>query len=394
MTHLAPEAGGPSSPPTGARTGGRTGGRAAKRVVELAAASLPWAIRDRYREEWLHDLEHAGEAGVRPAGVAWGAVRTANTADRMQAPSLTHAILQARLRIDAAGVHASIAIMLAAFAFHGIPSPIVVVSASLLAGALLHSLALAVRLQLAAATLGGRLRFAGPVWLLGVVLGGVTVLTGATELETAWWSWMLPVGCCLASLLLSESRKPPKPDVRESLAPVARHRMLLVGSTIGGLTVALALLDALVIVPLLGGTTAPVGAVGILAGVMLLIIVASVLGAARWGRSSRAILAWSAAGSFVAAVAAYTSATAVAFDLPAASTPAAPLTVLLPLVGGALVHCTTATYRDLAPLPPASVPIPPGPWHVSSHDPAQKYLPGQAKGPGVEPGADRARGGT
>jgi hypothetical protein len=49
----------------------------ARRIVEVAARSLPASARDRYREQWLADLQDAAEVGVRPGQIARGAVAVA-----------------------------------------------------------------------------------------------------------------------------------------------------------------------------------------------------------------------------------------------------------------------------------------------------------------------------
>jgi hypothetical protein len=54
----------------------------ARFLVVLAARILPRRARARYREEWLGDLDAATGAGVRPMGVALGALVTSVSADR------------------------------------------------------------------------------------------------------------------------------------------------------------------------------------------------------------------------------------------------------------------------------------------------------------------------
>ena len=43
-------------------------------LIRLAARTLPAAIRDRYREQWLADARDAAEAGLRPASITLAAV--------------------------------------------------------------------------------------------------------------------------------------------------------------------------------------------------------------------------------------------------------------------------------------------------------------------------------
>jgi hypothetical protein len=66
-------------------------GRAA---VRLAARTLPAGIRERYREEWLGDLEAAPAEGVNPAGIAVGALLFSATLNR-DAPQLVGVALTA-----------------------------------------------------------------------------------------------------------------------------------------------------------------------------------------------------------------------------------------------------------------------------------------------------------
>lgn len=56
--------------------------RAAVHAVRFAARTLPIGIRERYREEWLADLEGAAEAGVRASGVVVGALMFSATVHR------------------------------------------------------------------------------------------------------------------------------------------------------------------------------------------------------------------------------------------------------------------------------------------------------------------------
>jgi hypothetical protein len=51
-------------------------------LIRLASVLLPRATRDRYREQWLADLRDAEEVGLRPSGIAWGALAFALTASR------------------------------------------------------------------------------------------------------------------------------------------------------------------------------------------------------------------------------------------------------------------------------------------------------------------------
>lgn len=54
-----------------------------RRLVLLASALLPRAMRERYREQWLADLRDAPEAGVTRGEIAWGALAFAVAAPRL-----------------------------------------------------------------------------------------------------------------------------------------------------------------------------------------------------------------------------------------------------------------------------------------------------------------------
>ncbi len=51
-------------------------------VIRAAARTVPVAIRDRYREQWLADSRDAAEAGLRPASIALAALAFAVTVGR------------------------------------------------------------------------------------------------------------------------------------------------------------------------------------------------------------------------------------------------------------------------------------------------------------------------
>lgn len=351
-----------------------------RRIVELAAASLPWAVRDRYREEWLHDLEHADEVGASASDVAWGAVRTAITADRMQAPSPAHALLQARLRVDAAGVHGSVSLMLVIFAFSFGPAAVDVVPVLLGSAALANSAIVIVRLHLAARTIGGAARLAAPLWILGLLLvavAGARALVG----DDGWFgAAMAGAACAAASALTIGAVRPPKPFVVERVRPAVRRRLLIVGAGLGAVTTALSMLDALVLLPLrltpgatlddawrslvaAGGPASPLITAAVVVGIMIGPLTLGALGATRWARTERGILSWAAGGAFVAVM--LTPAYAVALASTAELTAPAPVIGSIPpLLAGLLLHFSYRGGPDLAPLPPASVPLPPGPWHV------------------------------
>lgn len=351
-----------------------------RRLVELAAATLPWAIRDRYREEWLHDLEHAAEAGVRRGDIAWGAVRTAITVDRLQAPSTAHAILQARLRIDSAGMHASIAALQLFVVFTTWPQTGPVIGLLIVLPVLAHSAVLVMQLHLAWSIVGGRTRWAAALWLAGLAFAAVAAAWALTDDER--WTWVaIPAGLCIGlSSSFAQSSKPPKPELEERVRPRARRRLLLLASAIGGATVVVAAIDALVLLPLrwteagsltdawhaIDRSTAltPLAASASLILSMAVPIAVGLLGASRWARSERGILGWAAAGSLLGVVVALINTTAAAANLPALAGHAAPMATLLPLLAAVLFECWGRANGDAAPLPPASMPIPEGPWHL------------------------------
>ncbi|MBD7956116.1 hypothetical protein H9651_00490 [Microbacterium sp. Sa4CUA7] len=53
-----------------------------RQLVTLIVATLPWGVRERYREEWLADLDGAAELGIPTGAVVRGAAVTALTLDR------------------------------------------------------------------------------------------------------------------------------------------------------------------------------------------------------------------------------------------------------------------------------------------------------------------------
>lgn len=55
-------------------------------LVRVAARSLPAAVRERYREQWLADVRDASEAGMRPSQIGFAALAFALTYDRSLPP--------------------------------------------------------------------------------------------------------------------------------------------------------------------------------------------------------------------------------------------------------------------------------------------------------------------
>jgi len=103
-------------------------------VVRLAARSLPALARARYREEWLADLAGADEAGVARSSIAFGALSTAVTIDRLHPAVLGMTLSRAfSLRLRAAAGFGLAAALLAigsnAYAgFPGLPALAAVVA--------------------------------------------------------------------------------------------------------------------------------------------------------------------------------------------------------------------------------------------------------------------------
>lgn len=71
-----------------------------ERSVRLAARLLPAHVRDRYREEWLADLEGARELGIPTSSIAVGALLFSATIDR-SAPEISGVPLSVAARIHA-----------------------------------------------------------------------------------------------------------------------------------------------------------------------------------------------------------------------------------------------------------------------------------------------------
>ncbi|MGV8882788.1 MAG: hypothetical protein ACOH19_11615 [Rhodoglobus sp.] len=71
-----------------------------ERWVRLAAALLPTHVRQRYREEWLADLDGARELGIPTSSIAIGALLFAATIDR-SAPEISGVPLSVAARIHA-----------------------------------------------------------------------------------------------------------------------------------------------------------------------------------------------------------------------------------------------------------------------------------------------------
>jgi len=60
----------------------------ARTLIVLSAKTLPVHVRDRYREEWLADVQHAPELGVSRASVVIGALSASIALDRDE-PAVT-----------------------------------------------------------------------------------------------------------------------------------------------------------------------------------------------------------------------------------------------------------------------------------------------------------------
>ncbi|TQL47203.1 hypothetical protein FB562_0255 [Homoserinimonas aerilata] len=71
----------------------------ARALIMVLASTLPWATRERYREEWLADAEGAGEAGVTQGSVLLGAAAMAVRVNRLAAPDDDTALIATFRRV-------------------------------------------------------------------------------------------------------------------------------------------------------------------------------------------------------------------------------------------------------------------------------------------------------
>ena len=114
---------------------------AAERLVRGVAATLPAAIRERHREEWLADLDGASEAGIARSDVAWGAAAFALTLSRSDpaVSGMTRPALAARrahwgLVVLGLGTIPALGLFVAgAFDTRGDTSPVVVLATAAVA---------------------------------------------------------------------------------------------------------------------------------------------------------------------------------------------------------------------------------------------------------------------
>ncbi|WP_405218772.1 hypothetical protein [Agrococcus sp. Ld7] len=245
---------------------------------------------------------------------------------------------------------------------------------------LVHSAVLVVQLHLAGVTVGGAARLAAPLWLLGLIpvaIAAALALAG----DAHWFGWAGPAWACLiASGIAAEVGKPPKPWLTEVVRPAMRPRLRAVGAALLTLTAVLCLLEALVLLPLrsapgslpdgwraiaaAGGPSSPLAAAAVIVALIVVPLALGGLGARRWARSERSILGWAGAGALVAVMLTHGYGVWLAADLSPGIPQAAARGIVLPLLAGVLLHFLHRAGPDTAPLPPASVPLPPGPWHV------------------------------
>ncbi|MFT7836309.1 hypothetical protein Q5530_09165 [Saccharothrix sp. BKS2] len=87
--------------------------RLALALVRVAAALLPLAQRERYREQWRADVAGAREAGLSPLGVAFGAVRIGHRERGPVVLPVGPLVLALRLR-ESTNLGAVLAVMLLA----------------------------------------------------------------------------------------------------------------------------------------------------------------------------------------------------------------------------------------------------------------------------------------
>lgn len=221
----------------------------AERLVRLAARTLPAAVRDRYREEWLADLAGAADAGVSRTSIAVGALTTAITIDRLD-PAVSGlalgVVFRHRLRV-AAGLGLAGLVLLAGWYLYGGYSSLGGVVASAGVVVLLGALALAaagVVALLGAAAVAARSGRAA----ISVVLVLVPVLAGAlvvTRLVGVLLLVAAPVALLLAivSVALSGS-------VRRTVPVASRLALVVVFGVAALATCAVGILHVFVWNPL------------------------------------------------------------------------------------------------------------------------------------------------
>ncbi|MDQ1548279.1 MAG: hypothetical protein QOH69_3183 [Actinomycetota bacterium] len=181
------------------------------RIVRIAAGSLPKALRDRYREQWLADARDAPEQNLRPAQIAVGSVAFAVTVGRPfpKRHDLTSPEVDRRVRI-AWGLALSAAVLAlsqyasvvagVAFGSTSVPdAPTFAVSAILIAYAVLASV-LALILAFATRRISTRVRWAIALF----AAASASSIVQSTINSDAWTTWFLGsgIGYLVAAVLL------------------------------------------------------------------------------------------------------------------------------------------------------------------------------------------------
>ncbi len=215
-------------------------------IVSVAASTLPRQVRDRYREEWLADLDGAGAGGVRPSGVAFGALLFSLTLGRT-APEITGVplgvTLRRRVRWSVAFLGSAGVLWFGMYFLGASRTPLAPASAVLAAGTVV--LALAGIAQLWRAALGAS---ALAVITAALITGAVGCIVAGTLMPRpdafllAAFGLIVAGGVCGAIVASSAPPVPARPRLPERRP---------VGATIIATTIGLAALLALGAVELL-----------------------------------------------------------------------------------------------------------------------------------------------
>ncbi|MGD7706155.1 hypothetical protein [Microlunatus sp. Y2014] len=357
-------------------------------VVEFAAASLPWAVRDRHRTEWLYALDHGPADGTSRATVTGRALRTALLADRMSVPSPAHGTVQAtrRLRVGAVNVVLAAVWLVVLFGFSA-SWPLASGAGLVMLG---HAAIGTLQLQLAARWLGGASRTAVGLVVVALLLGATGVVLVATLRPGGAWLALAAVGCGTVGLGLAEAAGTVLPRVVHPPDPPGRRRAIMIGTALGSGVLGFGVLGSTVLGPRLMVPGVPLaelwrqmqavgeaytthaGAVGIgacLAGAPLLVA----LVATRWfsptTRDAIRLLALGVlAGLTLTGMHAFGIGMSLGDTFPTTAGGANVITVACVLLWLVALEVIAWSRPAAAPLPPASVPLPDGPWH----DPAAR----------------------
>ena len=207
-------------------------------VIRAAARTLPAAIRDRYREQWLADARDAAEAGLSPASIALAAVTFALAAPRpleRRQRGVSHASARARLASALALSSAVLGISLLAPATRGLSDStgynIVIFLGSAFQLLYLVLAPLVALALIASRGVGWRVRVAVPLLIVagfaGIVYGMLNSIREASPVGTTLIveSTAVLVGAVAltvtACVLLALGRPPPAPHAKRPLALLA-----------------------------------------------------------------------------------------------------------------------------------------------------------------------------